>query len=187
MSRTLVAKSYEASFMAQLSISKNPVQDELSEMLSLCALKKKTVPWQDFQAHPICWGSTLPVKASVTKAGLRPIWFSSTTKCRTRSLTQTYAFAISMENQMHSGEKMKWPGHSSRDISKSELSSDQVLVIALYPWHAWDVPHWENTSTIHGRGNQVAYSSGNDLTSSGFWQMLESKDSVEIHKLLMVK
>lgn len=42
-------------------------------------------------SHPICWGSTLPVKASVTKAGLR--------------LTQTYAFAISMENQMRSGEK----------------------------------------------------------------------------------
>lgn len=60
---------------------------------SMCFEEKKQFPisWQDVQSHPICWGSTLPVKASVTKAGLR--------------LTQTYAFAISMENQMRSGEK----------------------------------------------------------------------------------
>ncbi len=32
--------------------------------------------------------------------------FSSTTKCRTRSLAQSYGFAISVENQMPSGNEM---------------------------------------------------------------------------------
>ena len=37
MSRTLVAKSYEAAFVAQLSLSKNPVQDKVSK--TKCEMK----------------------------------------------------------------------------------------------------------------------------------------------------